>query len=163
MYAIILKTKEGKLATADQRQLSTKASLSMSVPKWRMISRTVRKLTQAHGWSTKTVHAILHKDLKLSKKLAQNAGQRDDGVRKDVQGARSDDHHGSLTLSDSLPLCESAQDEEGAGWSHPHPGGLKVGVVEGLRNLVAVYFTEAFQQRYERVLRHGWRLCIENS
>jgi hypothetical protein len=83
-----------------------------------------QELTQAHGWSTQTVHAILHKDLKLSKKLAQNAGQRDEGVRKDVQGARSDDHHGSLTLSDSLPLCESAQGEEGAGWSHPRPGGL---------------------------------------
>jgi hypothetical protein len=32
---------------------------------WR---ENVSKLAQAHDWSTKIVHAILHKDLKLSKK-----------------------------------------------------------------------------------------------
>ncbi len=32
---------------------------------------TIRKLAQAHGISTKTVHATLHKDLKLSKESAK--------------------------------------------------------------------------------------------
>jgi hypothetical protein len=55
---------EGKLAAADQRHLYAKTlivDIAAQVENdwW----ENVNKLTQAHGVTTKTIHATLHKDL----------------------------------------------------------------------------------------------------
>ncbi len=76
LYEIIRKVKEGKPA-ADQRLFNGKrrirnptfiADVAAQVANDRRV--TVRKLVEAHGMSTRTIHATLHDDLHLSKKSA---------------------------------------------------------------------------------------------
>ncbi len=60
------------MVAAKQRNLNAKASIADIASEvendfWEI----VRKLAQAQRMSTKTVHATLHKDLKLSKKFAR--------------------------------------------------------------------------------------------
>jgi hypothetical protein len=47
-----------------------KRTWPIPLPKWRITSKSIRKLTQAHDMPTETVHTTLHNFLKLSKKSA---------------------------------------------------------------------------------------------
>jgi hypothetical protein len=77
LYEIIRKVKEGKQA-ADHRLFNGKrrirdptfvADITAQVANDRRV--TVRKLCEAHGVSTRIIHATLHDDLHLSKKSAR--------------------------------------------------------------------------------------------
>jgi soluble P-type ATPase len=77
LYEIIRKVKEGKPA-ADQRLFNCKcrirdptviANIAAQVAHDRRV--TVRRLAEAYGVSTRTIHATLHDDLHLSKKSAR--------------------------------------------------------------------------------------------
>jgi histone-lysine N-methyltransferase SETMAR len=77
LYEIIRKVKEWKPA-ADQRLFNGKrrirystfiADIAVQVADDRRV--TVRRLAEAHGVSTRTIHATLHDDLHLSKKSAR--------------------------------------------------------------------------------------------
>jgi hypothetical protein len=60
------------VAAADQRHLYAKTSITnIAIKVENDQQENVRKLTQAHGVMTQMVHATLHKDLQLSKKLAR--------------------------------------------------------------------------------------------
>jgi hypothetical protein len=52
--------------------------------------------------STKTVHAALHKDLKLSRKLARRVPKLMDEEMKKQQGVHSNNCIGSLTILDNI-------------------------------------------------------------
>jgi hypothetical protein len=60
------RAKEGKPVPAYNRHLNAKASITdIAADVENDRQESVRKFAQPHGVSTKTVHATLHKDLKL--------------------------------------------------------------------------------------------------
>jgi hypothetical protein len=77
LYQVMRKVKEGKLA-ADQSLFSSKRNardptfMANFAAKFTSDRRvTARKLVQASGVSTKTIHATLFEDLNMSKKSAR--------------------------------------------------------------------------------------------
>ncbi len=81
MQTIVNKATEGKPVAVDQRHL---------ISPWSGDCRpeTVKKLAQARGLLTKMVHATLHKDLKLAKKLARWVPRLLDEMIKKARWAR---------------------------------------------------------------------------
>ncbi len=75
-------------------------------------SVTVRKLAQAYGVSTETIHATLHKDLNLSKMsvtVGPKAAQQGDeeGASEDMQGILGNGHCHSMATLKKLSLWTS--------------------------------------------------------
>ncbi len=65
--------------------------------------------------------------------VAHTEAQGDEvGARLNVQGDRSNFHHGFFIILDNvLTVSESIEGEERAGQPHPHPGGFLKGAGEG--------------------------------
>ncbi len=87
--------------------------------KWRMTSKSVLKLTQAHDMLTKTVHATLYKDLQLSKQSARWVTKmlyekmKKERLGMNVGGSHVNDRCDFLTILDIfLIVGESSGGEE---------------------------------------------------
>jgi hypothetical protein len=134
-----------------QRHLSAKTSITDIAADVENDHReTARKLAQAHGVSTKMVHANLCKDPKLSEKFARWLSKLTRKEIKKKQAIHSDFCHGFFTILDNvLTGGESALGEEGADFQNPHPGGFLKNWDRGTRNLMAVDLAVASWWWYE--------------
>jgi hypothetical protein len=103
---------------------------------------TERKLSGGHGMSSKTIHAVLQKDLNLSRKLARKVPKLlNDGMKKEQVRTREKllvilHHHLMSMLNNIVTMDESAgpfetadtkqQSKQWLGKVHPGPFKAKV-------------------------------------